>query len=136
MSNLRSGSRLVTHVVIGCLMFGALAAILWRASVTAGQDLARAHIARVESLWPHSDFLHWPERERAVVAALALACRLEHVPAKPEPVAACLRGAAVQPGTKLPRDVSPDDAKWMLEELLRRSVLPTLALRPPSADAA
>lgn len=86
------------------------------ASYNAGDRDGRAHLERLQLIWP--GFLDLPEADRAVIAGLALSCRLEERPAVPAEVAACLRESAADPDSMKPKGVSQGEASAALERLL------------------
>lgn len=58
----------------------------------AGQQLAAASIAQIQLVWP--DVLSFPDKEKLLLAELALECRLSAEPATAAAVLACLERAA------------------------------------------
>jgi len=85
----------------------------------AGHEQAHADIEKLELVWP--DVLRLPQDDRALLAGLAMSCRLARKPADRKDVIECLREAMDSPEPLLPKGVSRDAASMRLDALLAQA---------------
>ena len=114
--------RFIFLAVISALILANMLYIAQRA----GEKAAERGIARLELIWP--SVLDMPEQDRALLAGLAMTCRLDSRPdATAEAVETCLREALRSSRPMLPRGMDKAKASAELERLLALS-----RLRAPS----
>ena len=85
----------------------------------AGNSVAEKDIARLQLVWPYVQDMS--DADRALLAGLALTCRLHVKDEDADAVVACLREAAGDPDAMLPKDVLPIEASDRLERLISLS---------------
>jgi hypothetical protein len=81
-----------------------------------GADAGQRSLDRLQLVWP--SLLAMPEQDRALLAGLAMTCRLEQRDKEPKEVIGCLREAVNDDNPILPRDMDKELAAQGLERLL------------------
>ncbi|WP_155747093.1 hypothetical protein [Burkholderia territorii] len=112
--------RKLSIVVGGIVSLATLLPVATWVGRTAGREDGKRAIERVQLVWP--SILSMPTEDRALVAALGMKCRVQDRPPVASEVIACLRDAAADPDTDLPKGVDRRAAQARLNELLRLHV--------------
>ncbi|HDV6371641.1 TPA: hypothetical protein ACK3Q6_007823 [Burkholderia cepacia] len=81
-----------------------------------GAENGRRSLERVQLIWPAIRSM--PDRDRALIAGLAMTCHVEKRPAVASEVAACLRDAVADPNLQLPKGMDWHTGQVRLNQLL------------------
>ena len=94
----------------------------WDMSLRAGMEEADQAKKRLALILP--DYTQMVESEQDFIVALAHKCELYHVPQVRKSVEDCLRRAANDPTTKIPRSIDRESAPALFEALLVEEGVP------------
>ncbi|MDH2434988.1 hypothetical protein QCD60_20855 [Pokkaliibacter sp. MBI-7] len=97
---------------------GIVAAILYNAK-SLGEQRGKANIERLQMVWP--TLFQMPEKDRTLLAVLAIDCRMDLIDPSKQGVVDCLEHSLKKSNPLLPKDVSVEQARSRFAEIVSES---------------